>query len=112
VPGVDDPGSPAAVAAGCTCDPVLNSYGYGTHTDRGHEFWPDSVCPLHGFEALLEDAKHPTPQLGHLSLQLPDLVEAVKRAAARITKKPPAPSARSRRTTTRVDSNSKRRRGI
>ena len=52
MPSVDDPGSPEAVAAGSTCDPVENDFGHGFQTARGVVFHPDKDCPLHGLDAL------------------------------------------------------------
>jgi hypothetical protein len=43
------PGSPEAIAEGCTCDPVLNSDGRGTLSESGQvAFMPNNDCPLHG----------------------------------------------------------------
>jgi hypothetical protein len=43
------PGSPEAIAKGCTCDPVINSGGRGTLSASGQvAFIPDNSCPLHG----------------------------------------------------------------
>ena len=44
------PGSPEAVAKGCTCSPVLNRHGRGTlHGEPPFYFAKD--CPLHAVEA-------------------------------------------------------------
>jgi hypothetical protein len=43
------PGSPEAIAKGCTCDPVINSGGRGTLSPSGQvAFMPNNDCPLHG----------------------------------------------------------------
>jgi hypothetical protein len=43
------PGSPEAIAEGCTCDPVINSHGRGTLSSSGQvAFMPNNDCPLHG----------------------------------------------------------------
>jgi len=42
------PGSPEAVARGCTCDPWTNRAGKGEGTFEGVIFHPDWRCPLHG----------------------------------------------------------------
>ncbi len=44
--GVPNPGSDAALDAGCTC-PVLDN-GHGRRSDG--LFWITLGCPLHGFE--------------------------------------------------------------
>jgi len=47
------PGSPGAVAQGCTCDPVKNHNGEGT--EGGRVFYPDWTCPLHGLDVIAEE---------------------------------------------------------
>ena len=48
-----DPGSPTAVAAGCTCSQALNKDGAGTiGTDGRPRFVCDQDCPLHGLAVL------------------------------------------------------------
>jgi len=49
---VDDPtpGSPEAIAKGCTCDQVKNRNGKGEK--EGELFYPDWKCPLHGLDAI------------------------------------------------------------
>jgi hypothetical protein len=49
-----DPGSPEALANGCTCDPVENHHGKGEMLPegRGPVFCPDNDCPLHGLETI------------------------------------------------------------
>ena len=41
---VPTPGSPEAVAQGCTCPVMDNGHGAG----RGGLFWTSGDCPLHG----------------------------------------------------------------
>jgi hypothetical protein len=44
------PGSPKAVARGCTCSPVLNRHGLGTlHGEP--RFYRAKDCPIHGGRA-------------------------------------------------------------
>jgi len=45
-----NPGSPEAVAEGCTCPVLDNRHGKGLRDDR-EEFWVSYACPLHGFDA-------------------------------------------------------------
>jgi len=56
-----DPGSPEAIAAGCTCSPVLNNDGAGNLGQDGRaRFVCDQGCPLHGLAVLkraLEDGE-------------------------------------------------------
>jgi len=41
------PGSPEAIAQGCTCDPVANNGGLGSARSSGRfVFMPDNDCPL------------------------------------------------------------------
>lgn len=48
-----DPGSPEAIAQGCTCSPVLNNDGAGTIGPDGRpRFVCDQECPLHGLAVL------------------------------------------------------------
>ena len=43
------PGSPEALAEGCTCDPLINAAGRGALTSSGQiAFMPANDCPLHG----------------------------------------------------------------
>jgi hypothetical protein len=48
----DNPGAPAAVAAGCTCPIMDNAHGAGAPGSYSHPdgpfFWINSGCPLHG----------------------------------------------------------------
>jgi len=44
------PGSPEAVAKGCTCPVIDNRYGKGVRSDRA-EYWVNGGCPLHRFNA-------------------------------------------------------------
>lgn len=49
------PGSPAAVALGCTCPQAENNFGRG-RTKNGKfekDFAADPFCPFHGLEAVL-----------------------------------------------------------
>lgn len=54
VPASALPGSAAAVALGCACDPIKNADGDGwtetvPHTQRSREFWAVAAdCPVHG----------------------------------------------------------------
>jgi hypothetical protein len=49
------PGSPEAIAEGCTCDPVINSNGRGTVSASGQvAFIPNDDCPLHGLAVVKE----------------------------------------------------------
>ena len=45
-----NPGSDAAILAGCTCPVMDNGYGRGAWTnDKGDAvFWYNGDCPLHG----------------------------------------------------------------
>lgn len=44
---IPNPGSPDAVARGCTCSVEDNRRGAGA-ADPRVEFWVDPDCPLHG----------------------------------------------------------------
>jgi len=45
---VPTPGSDAAVAKGCTCARMDNSYGRGAYIQDGKPvFWISGDCPLH-----------------------------------------------------------------
>lgn len=44
------PGSPAAVAHGCTCPVIDNAHGAG-HLGLGREWWIALDCPLHDPDA-------------------------------------------------------------
>lgn len=56
-----DPGSPEAIALGCTCSPILNNDGAGNIGPDGRpRFVCDQNCPLHGLAVLrqaLEDGE-------------------------------------------------------
>lgn len=53
------PGSPEAVAAGCTCPVLDNGHGLG----RGDgTFVFDGGCPIHGAESLRESAATECPR--------------------------------------------------
>jgi hypothetical protein len=48
------PGSPEAVAQGCTCPVLDNDHGNGSgefDADGSPLFWHDGACPIHGMEA-------------------------------------------------------------
>ena len=45
-----EPGSPQAVAQGCTCSPTLNRHGQGTFHGQPR-FYYDRKCPIHRVEA-------------------------------------------------------------
>lgn len=49
------PGSPAAVAAGCTCPVMDNRHGAGLRIVGATYFWREEACPLHGSD--LADAR-------------------------------------------------------
>lgn len=56
-----NPGSPEAIAAGCTCPVIDNHHGKGIPTRAGERlFWYDSTCPLHGTptRSLLDKEPH------------------------------------------------------
>jgi len=44
------PGSPEAIARGCTCSPALNHQGQDIPDPRGRYNQCDWQCPLHGLE--------------------------------------------------------------
>lgn len=48
LPAPGNPGSPEAVAAGCTCAVIDNHYGRGFMYGGGLSFWITANCPLHG----------------------------------------------------------------
>ena len=52
VMGVPNPGSRAAIYAGCTCPVIDNRYGQGVMMTQGAEpsepnFWYSAGCPVH-----------------------------------------------------------------
>jgi hypothetical protein len=47
-----DPGSPEAIAAGCTCSPQLNDKRNDRRRLDGQSFITDQRCPMHGLDAL------------------------------------------------------------
>ena len=51
-----NPGSPEAVAKGCTCPVIDNHHGRGFGVD-GKQFWMDGGCPLHGWPTPEETKK-------------------------------------------------------
>lgn len=57
LPDTDDdpaPGSPAAIAQGCTCDPVKNNQGQGFPHPKGRRFEPANDCLWHGPDAMFD----------------------------------------------------------
>lgn len=44
---IPNPGSPAAVKAGCLCPVIDNGHGKGAGWGKG-KFWINADCPLHG----------------------------------------------------------------
>lgn len=55
----NNPGSPSAVALGCTCPAAENNFGRGRSKNGVIEasFTADPYCVIHGFEALSEIVK-------------------------------------------------------
>ena len=54
------PGSPHAVAQGCTCPVMDNNHGAGV--DMGGSslaFWYHSTCPIHGYEDAIDAPRGP-----------------------------------------------------
>ena len=49
-----NPGSPEAVAAGCTCPVIDNHHGKGVPAGKNGApmFWHSERCPMHGRAAL------------------------------------------------------------
>lgn len=45
-----NPGSPRAVAAGCTCPVLDNAHGEGIRMNGARNFYVEDDCPLHGDE--------------------------------------------------------------
>ncbi len=57
-----NPGSQAAVAAGCTCTIIDNSHGKGINGDGAkYGWWIIADCPLHGRAALEWAAQQAEP---------------------------------------------------
>lgn len=55
-----NPGSPEAIAAGCTCPVIDNHHGKGVPTSTGERlFWYDAACPMHGTPTWPLTAKEP-----------------------------------------------------
>jgi len=44
------PGSPAAIAQGCTCPRMDNCHGEGFVIDGLRQYWIAQDCPLHGWK--------------------------------------------------------------
>lgn len=55
MPWHEQPGSPEAIAKGCTCNPELNHHGRGVRRSLGSAaaFYPDQGCPQHALPVLL-----------------------------------------------------------
>lgn len=53
-----NPGSPAAVASGCTCAVHDNARGEGIPDGTTRSWWMDKSCPLHGDPESLIAANH------------------------------------------------------
>lgn len=53
-----NPGSPAAVASGCTCAVHDNARGEGIPDGTTRSWWMDTTCPLHGDPESLIAANH------------------------------------------------------
>jgi hypothetical protein len=51
------PGSPAAIARGCTCSAAINNDGLGRFDERRQRVihFPKNDCPLHGLHTLIVD---------------------------------------------------------
>lgn len=52
---MSNPGSPAAVAAGCCCAQADNHHGEGLWYGDEQVFWIDGSCALHGDRAYVEE---------------------------------------------------------
>lgn len=51
-----NPGSDAAMIAGCTCPVLDNNHGEGAYSDAGgRRFWINDGCPLHASKSTGED---------------------------------------------------------
>jgi hypothetical protein len=48
------PGSPEAIAKGCTCDPKRNADGAGHDLMGRHTWFPANDCRMHGLAAALD----------------------------------------------------------
>lgn len=58
-----NPGSDAAILAGCTCPVADNGYGQGAWmSPDGAVFWTDGDCPLHGASAEVRAGSRPLTQ--------------------------------------------------
>ena len=51
-PPLQRPGSPEAIAIGCTCNPVRNKHGEGLKRGGRLSFFCDEACPIHGAEVV------------------------------------------------------------
>jgi hypothetical protein len=51
------PGSPEAIARGCTCSPQLNDHGRGRFDERHQKMihFPKNDCPMHGLQTFLAE---------------------------------------------------------
>lgn len=67
------PGSPEAIARGCTCPPDLNNNGQGTTGLRGRQFLCDWQCPLHGVDD--QEAEERAEKAANLRLEEDCIIE-------------------------------------
>ncbi len=51
---MNNPGSPEAVANGCTCATADNAHGQGIPGSAPKTFWINETCPLHSLNAIKE----------------------------------------------------------
>jgi len=51
-PPLQRPGSPEAIAIGCTCNPIRNKHGEGIKRGGRLSFLCDEACPIHGAEVV------------------------------------------------------------
>lgn len=56
-PTTPNPGSPEAIARGCTCPVIDNQHGHGVEFRGEVAFWVIDTCPLHGRRAVVEGPK-------------------------------------------------------
>lgn len=50
-----NPGSPEAVARGCTCPVIDNHHGRGVPASDGPWFWHTVGCPVHVLRTVIPD---------------------------------------------------------